>query len=145
MGQMSTVRQALADTLNNAPSLSNPGATPSVIAYTLIPDSVNVPCVIVEPGSTPIDYQTAMRSSNADWTMDLLILASRSNETAGQEIIDELASPDGTRSIPAILQADPTLGGQVSYAVPVQMRDYGRFPVGGVEYLGCRIEVEVNL
>lgn len=137
MGQLATIRTALSEAINNNVA--------DVVASTYIPDAVNVPCVIVEPGSPAIDYLQAMNSTNADWEIDLLILASRANVVAGQEIIDELASPDGARSIPALLDTDPTLNGTVGYAVAAAMRDYGRFTIGGVEYIGCRIEIQVNV
>ena len=137
MGQMTVIRAALAKVINDADM--------AVVAYDWVPDSVVVPCVIVDPAPNAIDYQQVYRSQNADWTFELAVVAGRVNERAGQETLDELVSPDGTRSIPALIDTDRTLGGVVAFAVPTVMRSYGKLTVAGVDYLGCVVEVEVNV
>ena len=47
-------------------------------------------------------------------------------------------------SIPAALQADPTLGGVVHFAEAISAGNYGRLEWAGVTYFGARIEVQVG-
>ena len=142
---MSTIRSALADYLNEWPGMQA-GTNPAIVFHDKLTDSVVAPCVVVVPApSGAIDYLQAFSSGNADWGFELVVLAGRTNEAAAQEIIDQLASPTGDRSIAAAIRADDTLGGRVAYAVATSMGDYGSLTVGAVEYVSCRIEVEVNL
>lgn len=134
MSKLTDARQALQQTLSLIPDFP-------VFAY--VSDSAPPPCAWIEPDD--IDYLQVMGSDVAEYQLVVTVLTGRTSEQAAQETLDDFVGTDGAKSIPAIIESDPTLNDAVQYAVPVSMERYGVFTMAGVEYIGAQVMVEVRI
>lgn len=110
--------------------------------YEWMPDSVNIPCAFIQPGSPLVNYRTRFGSGKAEWTFFLTVLVSRTQEEAAQFELDQYLSPDGP--IVTALHGGGSLGGVVDYATVVRADRYGSFRVGDTNYFGVQLMVEVT-
>ena len=70
--------------------------------------------------------------------------STRNDLTRAQTSIDEYLSDEGDRSIEAAIEADPSLGGVAQSAHVTGWYEYAQLvDIGGVQVLGCRIDVEI--
>lgn len=117
-------------------------AVPEAVTYARTADSIAPPAVMVVTATPFADYQTAMGdSASARYRVQVTVLTSRVANEAGQELLDEWASPDGP-IIPALFAAD-LVDAEV---VRVTGQQYGSFGFGaaGPEYLGFSLLVEIE-
>jgi hypothetical protein len=106
---------------------------------------VNVPAAVVLPApGTVVSYKETMDGS-ADLYLRVVVLVGEGDSSSGQDLMDPYLSTTGGQSIYAAVQADPTLGGVVSYADVWEASGYGMIPWGGVDYLGCSFTVRVGI
>lgn len=134
MANLLTVRTALQQTLSGIADFP---------VFHYVADSAPPPCAWIEPDG--IDYLQTMKSPDANYPLVVTILTGRVNEAGAQDTLDRYLSPDGALSVPLIIEQNPTLGEVVDYCVPVAMNRYGIFTMGGVDYIGAQIQIEVRL
>ena len=72
------------------------------------------------------------------------MLVSEADSTTGQDSLDAYLSPTGSLSVYAAIQADPTLGGQVSYAAVIEATAYGLMNWNGVDYLAVSLVLNIG-
>lgn len=113
-----------------------------IYAHDTIPDDLYPPAAIVGFPTT-VAYDFTMRTAVSRYTFPVRVIAGRVAEGEGQDKIDDLCSPDGSLSIRAAVDADPTLGGVAHSSRVVAARDFGVYEVAGVSYIGGEFEIEV--
>lgn len=130
---LNAVREALATAIET-------GIT-GLRCYPRWPGSINPPCAIVVRRETQYDPAFDV---DADTTLAVRVLLGFVNTQGGQEDLDDYLAPTGAKSIPAVINADPTLGGLVAWARPsvAEAELLGTF--GGIDYLYSDIVVEVG-
>jgi hypothetical protein len=136
---LNAVRQAIAGYLGTT--------VPALEGHTFVRGSVNPPAIIVTPApGVFLDYRVTQGQGFGalTYTLRLILLASTADNETGTVTLDAMIALDGPTSIPAALEADPTLGGQVGFAVPTVAQRYGGLTYGGVDYIGCELMVEVG-
>ncbi|MEV0151537.1 MULTISPECIES: hypothetical protein [unclassified Nonomuraea] len=108
----------------------------------VVPDQINPPHAFV--GVPPItDYHASFRMGTSRLEVPIWVFVSAALDRVGQRLLADYASPSGTTSIRAAVEApDPdgrkTLGG-VPGVQDVVVRDFrplGREDVGAIGYLG---------
>lgn len=105
---------------------------------------VNPPMAVIAPQTgTLIRYSTTM-DGETDYSLRAIILVSEGDSSSGQDLLDAYLSPTGSQSVYAAVQADPTLGGQVSYCVVVEATGYGLTNWNGVDYLACSLILNIG-
>lgn len=133
MASVSAIRDGLQAALNTIPGLR---------AFDLIVDQVPVPCAVV--GGPERGDAATYGNGRVAITFPVRAYISRSSERAGQDAMDAYLASSGPDSFMAAIEADRTLGGTVESAqVSNLSRQYGTYVVGGIEYLGFELEVEV--
>jgi|DEB19_MinimDraft_3_1074340.scaffolds.fasta_scaffold25515_3 hypothetical protein len=90
--------------------------------YTSVPDSPQVPCAVIYPDT--VQYGQAF-SGEANVRMTIQVLTASVNTQAGQAELDGFCADSGSTSIPAKIEANPTLGGAAVSASVTEMRNYG--------------------
>ena len=129
------VRQAVADYLTASIGLR---ATPNRFG------AVNPPMAVVAPQTGSLIRYSVTMDSETDYTLRAIILVSQGDSTDGQDALDAYLSPVGANSVYAAVQADPTLGGKVSYCVVIEAAGYGLTNWNGVDYLACSLTLNVG-
>lgn len=118
------------------------GVNLGLYVYDTIPDNVYVPAAIVGMPSS-VRYDFALRTPVSRYLFPIRVIAGRVAEGEGQDLVDDLASPDGALSVRLAIDGDPTLGGAAHSTRVVEARDFGVYEVAGVPYIGVEFEVEV--
>lgn len=113
-----------------------------IYTHDTIPEDVYVPCAIVGFPTT-VRYDYAFRTVVSRYTFPVRVLAGRTAEAQSQDTIDDLVSPNGSLSLRAAIDGDPTLGGTAHSTRVVEARDFGVYEVAGVSYIGGELELEV--
>ena len=130
------VRQAVSDYL--AAHISGLRATPNRFLQ------VNPPMAVIHPQTgSLIRYSTTM-DGETDYSLRAIILVSIGDSTEGQDLLDAYLSPTGPQSVYAAVQADPTLGGQVSYCAVIEATGYGLTNWNGVDYLAASLVLNIG-
>ena len=73
------------------------------------------------------------------------VFASHAHEDTAQDTLDAFIDRTGASSVFAAIDADPTLGGIVDYAVVTGATDYGSLTVGALELFGCDFVIDVAM
>lgn len=118
-------------------------------------DQVTPPCIVVLPGQPFLAYGATMSdvmapgSPSGAVTINLTVLVIITDaapvEKTQRALNAYLGIGEGeTASIPAAMEADPTLGGIVDWCIPMAADRYGRIDYSGVTYFGARISVQVG-
>jgi hypothetical protein len=113
-------------------------------AHAVWPDSLNAPAAIVD--ATGEDWHQSL----GDYSMlrlDVLLVVAPATSGGLARGLDKLApylARTGTQSVKAAIEGDRTLGGLVASVMAIGWRDKGVLDIGGAEYIGARIGVEVN-
>lgn len=135
MARMGSIQRGLVARLDDIPDFT---------AYGFVPDSVNVPCVIVRPGSPFVDYQVVMGGhTKATWHFKLVVLINRIDEESAQAEVDSYIDPDGPIVAAIHAEVDDELDDLADYCTVVRGDQYGDFRVGGASYFGAQLTVEV--
>ncbi len=118
--------------------------------YDVWPDNVEPPAAIVVPKRGM--YHQAMGNpghTNLEFEVILLAAAVQRGYVRGQNAVDPYLDDAGSSSIKGAIEGDPTLGGIVTTTKVTGWRDYGSLSVnnetivGGLEYWGAKLDVEV--
>lgn len=126
------VRVALAAALNVIPGLT---------AHARYPGVINPPAAIIFRRETR--YNPAV-DLGADVTLTVRIYTSVSNPAGSQDKLDDYLAPAGALSLRAAIDADPTLGGTVSWCAPTLAEAEGLVDFKGVDYISADLVVEVG-
>ena len=117
---------------------------PDVEAYPFVPDAINAPCVIVRPNRRFADYQVVMGgNTKATWRFLLLILVNRIDEESAQEELDHYIDPDGPVVAAIHAELDDALDDLTDFSLVVSGEGYGDVRVGGTDYFGAELSIEV--
>ena len=109
--------------------------------YDTVEMQVESPAAVVEPGACSFDMTMGRGSDAMDFTIGLAV--GGGVDRVSQDTLDGYLSPFGATSIKVAMEADPTLGGIVSYAKVRGWRNYGSTTVNGVRMWGADVLVEV--
>lgn len=108
-------------------------------------DQVDPPaCVILPVQGSLIRYGTTMDGS-AEISLRAVLLMAKGDSTAGQAAMDPYLATTGPLSVYAALQADPSLGGTVQWAVLMEATGYGLMAVGAMDYLACHLIISAGI
>lgn len=138
---LTTFRQALADAVDTIPGLR---------ASWFVDSDAEPPFAMVTPGfvgtgsnSTVVEFDHTMANGSHCYYFTVAIYVSNTVDRVAQEQLDGFVSPDGTTSVRAKIDEDPTLGGLVSYARAKAVTHYGPGTLNQLSYLVGAILVEV--
>lgn len=128
------VRAALATYLTASTGLA---ATPNRFAQ------INPPMAVIMPVTGTFIRYSATFGGETDYLLRVIVLVSIGDSVSGQDILDPYLSVSGSQSIWAAVQADPTLGGQVSSAAVIEATAYGLMTFQTVDYLASHLIAQV--
>ena len=100
---------------------------------------VNPPMAVIVPQTGTLIRYSVTLDAETDYNLRAVLLVSEGDSASGQDLLDAYLSPSGPQSVYAAVQADPTLGGQVSYAAVIEATGYGLTTWNGVEYLAVSL------
>jgi hypothetical protein len=133
MASMTQIRTGLVSTIS--------AAVTGIQGYDTVPASVNLPAFVVIPRAT--DFMRAMGRGLDAYTFDVLVLVSAGDDQLAQLALDPFVNGFGSSSIRQAIFNARDLGLGVDASV-TGMADYGgQFNVGGIDYIGARLSVEV--
>ena len=136
MADYGAIRQGLADALATIPTF--------LTVYASTPSRITPPSAIVLPGRPVADYHRSMEGTAGALTrynFEIIAATQQMAAVYNQEKLDALVS--GTGSIPAVLEADPTLGGECLTLQVSAATDYGLLTFADSTFVGVRFSVEV--
>lgn len=120
-------------------------ATPFLTVYDTVPGSVTVPSAVVVPARPIATYHETMVGAGGSLTafrFEIVVMLQNMAEEYSQNALDALIS--GTGSVPAAIEADPTLDGSALTCQVTQATDYGIVEWADSAYVGARFLVEVH-
>ncbi len=118
MADMADIRQALADALSVIPSVQTS-------PYNL--PNPTMPSLLVL-GHDEIDYgNLAFGRRDTEWNLIVRGYVSTSLDMTSQRLLDRWLASDGTYSVKAAIEADPSLGGLADWTVVVRSTGTNRF------------------
>ena len=105
---------------------------------------VNPPCAVILPETGRLISYAQTFDGETNYYLQAVLLVSEGDSASGQDLLDGYLSPTGNGSVNAAVQADPTLGGVVSYAAVIQATGYGIRNWNGVDYLSCSLSCNIG-
>ena len=129
------VRQAVADYLTSSIGLR---ATANRFG------AVSPPMAVIAPQTGSLIRYSQTFDGETDYSLRAIVLVSEGDSTSGQDNLDAYLSPTGPSSVYAAVQADPTLGGKVSYAAVIEATAYGLMNWNGVDYLAVSLILNIG-
>jgi hypothetical protein len=133
MATLSAIRTAIKTTICTA--------IPSLSGYEKVPEAINVPGFLVAPSGT--DFERAFGRGLDAPNFDVIVLVSRRDDGLAQDDLDAFVDGFGNNSIRQAIFQGRSLGIGVDAAV-TGMSDYGStFTLGGIDYIGARLTVQV--
>ena len=130
------VRAAVAAYLQN--TITGLRATPNRFLQ------VNPPMAVIVPQTGTLIRYSQTFDAETDYNLRAILLVSEGDSTQGQDLLDAYLSPTGAQSVYAAVQADPTLGGAVSYCAVVEATGYGLTNFNGIDYLGVSLILNIG-
>lgn len=100
-----------------------------------VPDQINPPQASVGPPAIP-EYRSSFRRGIFAITPTVTIFTSAATDRAGQWALMDYMNPTGSKSIPAAIEADKTLGGLVDDCIVDNFTPLGLEQVGALGYYG---------
>ncbi|HYW88091.1 MAG TPA: hypothetical protein VFB50_10000 [Chloroflexota bacterium] len=111
-------------------------------AYATEPDKPNFPCAYPRLVDWTFDNDY---DSDTLWHFDIWVLVGLEPGFArAQTWLNPYLSPVGNNSIKLAIDADPHLGGTVSFARVTGGGAYGRVDIAGIAALGASVRVEIQ-
>ena len=130
------VRAAVATYLQN--NITGLRATPNRFLQ------VNPPMAVIAPQTGTLIRYSQSFDAETDYNLRAIILVSEGDSSQGMDLLDAYLSPTGNQSVYAAVQADPTLGGAVSYAAVIEATGYGLTNWNGVDYLAVSLILNIG-
>jgi hypothetical protein len=106
-----------------------------------IPDTLNPPVAVVAPDTITFD-QTFGRGQDR-YTFSVEVVVGRVSDRASQNLMDNYCDPNGSKSIKAAIESDPTLGGKVFDCRVTEVRGYQQIVIADVLYLSVVFSIDV--
>jgi hypothetical protein len=136
MADYTAIRDGLAAQLETVPTFLTVHAT--------VPNRIVAPAAVVVPGRPVATYHDSMAGTSGGsltvFNFELVCAVQSMTEEFSQAALDDLIS--GPNSVPAAIEADPTLGGAAITCQVTQAVDYGVVAFSDSEYIGARFLVE---
>lgn len=107
-----------------------------------VPDQVNPPHAFVGVPEIP-DYDETFGRGVYRVAPTITVLTSAALDRVGQRALAEFANPSGTKSIPAAIDADRTLGSVVDDCKVTGFRPLNVEEVGVIGYYGGEFQLDV--
>jgi hypothetical protein len=120
------------------------GVAVKISAYADVPDEVITPAVVLELDD--LDWDQDMGGGADSFTILASVLVQNADNQGAQRAMRAFLSRKATAGVArlkAVLEADKTLGGLVSYAHLARVRDIGEITYGNITYLGADLVIEV--
>jgi len=127
---LASVRAGISDTLQNVNNLR---------IYEWIPSTIQPPAAVVSLGTGQYD---ADFNEGMVVNYGVLVMLTRADDQLGQQRLDEFLG-QGTDSVYYVIDANPTLNGSCDSARVTSWNNPGTFSIGGIEYLGVEVNIEV--
>ena len=117
-------------------------AVPGLRVADHLPEQVNPPMAVVQLQN--IIYHRTMQGGTSEWSFLVALVAGRMGDRSAQRQIDGWTSYDGSQSIRAAIEADPTLNGICQTLLVADMVSVRPLSQGDAEYLSCEFNVTVH-
>lgn len=109
--------------------------------YDHVPEQINPPAAIVSLGAGTYDEDF---DGAVEFEATILLLVSEGQGAKrAQAAFQEYLDPSGITSVAAAVHAVPTLSGVVDFARVVGWADPQSFDVGGINYVGVEVTVDL--
>lgn len=133
MGNLNDIRAGLCTAL---------GVIDTLRAHATIPDSIAPPAAIVG-GPELVQFDHTFGRTSDRYTIAVRVYVGKASDRNAQEKLDAYIAGSGADSVKQALETDPTLNGACQSLRVTQVRGYGVYPIGGVEYLGAEFVIDV--
>lgn len=130
---LSEIRVAIKDTLDSLGDFN---------AYALEPAAPKYPAGWCFPGSPAASYHQTFGDATT-WNMRVTVAVAAGDVGRSQSNIDPYLAPTGSRSIKALLEADPSLGGVVDSLSVKGIVAYGALDIAGTSAVAATFDIEV--
>jgi len=127
---LASVRAGISDVLQNVNNLR---------IYEWIPSTIQPPAAVVSLGTGQYD---ADFNEGMVVNYGVLVMLTRADDQLGQQRLDDFLG-QGTDSVYYVVDANPTLNGSCDSARVTSWNNPGTFSIGGIEYLGVEVNIEV--
>jgi len=127
---LASVRAGISDTIQNVNNLR---------IYEWIPSTIQPPAAVVSLGTGQYD---ADFNEGMVVNYGVLVMLTRADDQLGQQRLDDLVG-QGSDSVYYVVDANPTLNGSCDSARVTSWNNPGTFSIGGIEYLGVEVNIEV--
>ena len=117
-------------------------AVPGLRVADHLPEQINPPMAVVQIQS--VTYHRAMQGGLSEWQFLIALVAGRMGDRSAQLQIDGWISYDGSQSIRAALEVDPTLNGICQTLIVADMVSVRPITLGDSSYLSCEFNVTVH-
>lgn len=118
-------------------------AVTALFGYEQIPESVNVPAVIVVPRTS--DFAVAMGRGVDTHEFDLIVLVARADDSLAQTALDAYVTGAGSSSIRQAIWNTRGLGLSGTDAHIYGMEQYSaQWDIGGINYVGAVLKARVT-
>jgi hypothetical protein len=107
--------------------------------YEWIPSTIQPPAAVVSLGTGQYD---ADLDNGMVVNYGVLVMLTRADDQNSQQRLDEFLGQD-TDSIYYAIDTNPTLSGSCDSARVTSWNNPGTFTIGGIEYLGVEVNLEV--
>lgn len=107
-----------------------------------LPEQVAPPMAVIQMET--VTYHRTMQGGTSEWAFLISLIAGRMGDRAAQRQLDGWLSYDGSQSIRAALEADPTLNGIVQSLVVAEMASIRLLTMGDATFLTCDFNLTVH-
>ena len=107
-----------------------------------LPEQVAPPMAVIQMET--VTYHRTMQGGTSEWAFLISLIAGRMGERSAQRQIDGWLSYDGSQSIRAALEVDPTLNGIVQSLIVAEMASIRLLTMGDATFLTCDFNLTVH-
>ncbi|WP_433519044.1 hypothetical protein ACQP2T_28105 [Nonomuraea sp. CA-143628] len=139
MASLSDLREGLAVRLRTIPA--------PFAVHPQVPDSISPPAAVITPGfegEPTIRFDSTMGRGSDDFLFTVTLLVQAVDDRSSQAELDAYLEGSGVRSVKAVIEADPSLGGVASFVRVREARNYGPMTYGEVRYVGVDFGIEIT-
>jgi hypothetical protein len=112
--------------------------------FDYIPDQVGPPAIVIAPAPNEgVGQHNAILNGVCWWYIDLTVVVSRVSDRAGQARLWSYMSSTGTKSVKAVIEASPTLGGLAHVVLIDAPDEWGEVTFADVPYWGATWRIRV--
>jgi hypothetical protein len=117
-------------------------AVPGLRVADHLPEQVNPPMAVIQIQS--VTYHRAMQGGLSEWEYLIAVISGRMGDRSAQLTLDGWMAYDGSQSIRAALEVDPTLNGVCQTLLVADMVSVRPVTQGDAAYLSCEFNVTVH-